>query len=356
MGRRACGGGISLLREALADRGGMTWQEIRRLLESKGLPHDASFDFLVSLACYQSSGTRCSLNRGVLAGIGAYLMWGFFPIYFKSLQSVPALEIMFHRVVWSFLFLILVVLVRKEWLRLKREISRPRVVLLYTLAACLLAANWLVYIYGVNAGQVVETSLGYFINPLMSVALGVVFLRERLRPTQWLPIALAAAGVVYLTLELGKLPWIALALALTFGLYGLMKKVAPLGALHGLTLETGLLLLPGLLYLLALEQSGQSAFAHAGAGVTLLLGLAGVITSVPLLLFATAARSIPLYMVGILQYIAPTCQFLLGVFLYHEPFTQTQLIGFSLIWVALAIYTFEGLLVRRRAAALAAAP
>jgi chloramphenicol-sensitive protein RarD len=294
------------------------------------------------------------LNKGVLAGIGAYLTWGFFPIYFKSLQSVPALEIMFHRVVWSFLFLVLVILARKEWLRWKTEITRPRIVLLYALAACLLAANWLVYIYGVNAGQVVETSLGYFINPLLSVALGVAFLRERLRPAQWLPVALAAAGVIYLTLELGKLPWIALALALTFGLYGLMKKVAPLGALHGLTLETGLLFLPALFYLLALERNSLGAFAHAGAGVTLLLGLAGVITSLPLLLFATAARSIPLYMVGILQYIAPTCQFLLGVFLYHEPFTQIQLIGFSLIWVALAIYTLEGLLVRRRAAVLAA--
>jgi chloramphenicol-sensitive protein RarD len=294
------------------------------------------------------------LNKGVLAGIGAYLTWGFFPIYFKSLQSVPALEIMFHRVVWSFLFLVLVILARKEWLRWKTEITRPRIVLLYALAACLLATNWLVYIYGVNAGQVVETSLGYFINPLLSVALGVAFLRERLRPAQWLPVALAAAGVIYLTLELGKLPWIALALALTFGLYGLMKKVAPLGALHGLTLETGLLFLPALFYLLALERNSLGAFAHAGAGVTLLLGLAGVITSLPLLLFATAARSIPLYMVGILQYIAPTCQFLLGVFLYHEPFTQIQLIGFSLIWVALAIYTLEGLLVRRRAAVLAA--
>jgi chloramphenicol-sensitive protein RarD len=290
------------------------------------------------------------LNKGILAGIGAYIIWGFFPIYFKALQSVSALEIMFHRVVWSFLFLILVVLIRREWPRLKGELSSPKIFLVYTLAACLLAANWLVYIYGVNSGQVVETSLGYFINPLFSVALGVLFLRERLRLTQWLPIALAACGVIYLTLELGKLPWIALALATTFSLYGLLKKVAPLGALYGLTLETAILFIPGLLYLFFLESNNQGAFASAEGSVTILLALAGVITSVPLLLFATAARSIPLYMVGLLQYIAPTCQFLLGVFLYQEPFTQTQLIGFSIIWIALAIYSFEGLIVRRRAA------
>jgi chloramphenicol-sensitive protein RarD len=277
-------------------------------------------------------------------------MWGFFPIYFKALQSVPALEIMFHRVVWSFVFLFMLILVRKEWRGLRSAIRKPKVILIYLLAAGLLGINWLVYIFGVNAGQVVQTSLGYFINPLLSVALGVIFLRERLRPAQWIPVSMASVGVVYLTLQLSALPWIALALAFSFGLYGLVKKTAPLGALHGLTLETAILLLPGLTYLLYLEGNHLGSFGHAGGTVTFLLALAGVITSVPLLMFATAARAIPLYMVGILQYIAPTCQFLLGIFLYDEPFTQVQLIGFGIIWAALAIYSLEGLLVRRRAA------
>jgi len=287
-------------------------------------------------------------NKGILYGIGAYLMWGFFPLYFKALHIVPALEIMFHRVVWCFLFLALVILVKKEWSNLKFELKRPRILPIYALAAVLLAANWLVYIFGINSGQVVETSLGYFINPLFSVALGVIFLREKLRPMQWLPIGLAAAGVIYLTLQFGALPWIALALAFTFGFYGLLKKIAPLGALHGLTLETAILFLPALGYLLFAESQGSAAFGHASWTVTLLLALAGVITAIPLLLFASAARSIPLYMIGILQYIAPTLQFLLGVLVFGEAFTSARVVGFSIIWLALLLYSVESYLVRRR--------
>lgn len=294
-------------------------------------------------------------NKGILYGIGAYLMWGFFPLYFKALQAVPALEIMFHRVVWCFLFLGGVILVKKEWPNLKAELRRPRVLPIYALAAVLLAANWLVYIFGINSGQVVETSLGYFINPLFSVALGVIFLREKLRPMQWLPIALAAAGVIYLTIQYGALPWIALALAFTFGFYGLLKKIAPLGALHGLTLETAILFLPAMGYLLFIESQGSAAFGHASWTVTLLLALAGVVTAIPLLLFAAAARSIPLYMIGILQYIAPTLQFLLGVLVFGEAFTSTRVVGFSIIWLALLIYSVESFLVRRRMAVPAAA-
>jgi chloramphenicol-sensitive protein RarD len=294
-------------------------------------------------------------NKGVLYGIGAYLMWGFFPLYFKALHTVPALEIMFHRVVWCFLFLAGVILVKKEWPNLKTELRRPHVLPIYALAAVLLAANWLVYIFGVNSGQVVETSLGYFINPLFSVALGVVFLREKLRPMQWLPIGLAAAGVIYLTIQYGALPWIALALAFTFGFYGLLKKIAPLGALHGLTLETAILFLPALGYLAFVESQGSAAFGHASWAVTLLLALAGVVTAIPLLLFAAAARSIPLYMIGILQYIAPTLQFLLGVLVFGEAFTSTRLVGFSIIWLALLLYSIESYLVRRRMAVPAVA-
>lgn len=292
-------------------------------------------------------------NKGVLYGIGVYLIWGFFPIYFKSLQIVPALQILLHRVVWSFLFLALVLLLRQGWSQLKNSVHGPRVLGVYTLAAFLLAVNWLTYIYGVNSGQVVETSLGYFINPLVSVALGVILLRETLRPLQWLPVGLAATGVIYLTVQYGALPWIALVLAFTFALYGLIKKVAPLGALHGLTLETAILFLPATGILIYLESQGRGAFGHLGVGTTLLLALAGVITAVPLLMFATAARSIPLTLVGLLQYIAPTVQFLLGVLLYKEPFTSVQLVGFSLIWLALIIYSVEGFLSRRRPSQLA---
>jgi chloramphenicol-sensitive protein RarD len=290
-------------------------------------------------------------NKGILYGVGAYLMWGFFPIYFKALQAVPALEIVTHRVAWSFLFMACLVLLRRGWPDFKAQAIRPKTLLIYALSGVLLGTNWLVYVYGVNARHVVETSLGYFINPLVSVALGVVFLRERLRPAQWLPIGLAAAGVLYLTIQYGAPPWIALTLAFTFGSYGLLKKAAPLGAFHGLTLETAMLFLPSLAYLLYLERQGSAAFVHAGWSTSLLLALSGVLTSLPLLMFGSAARLIPLYMIGLLQYIAPTGQFLLGVLAYGEPFAPARLVGFSIIWAALAIYWLEGWVERRREAA-----
>ena len=288
------------------------------------------------------------MNKGVLAGIGAYLIWGFFPIYLKTLQVVPPLQIMLHRLVWSFLFVMLLILVRKEWQQFRSSIFSSRVLLTYSLTAVLLAANWLIYIYGVNSGQVIETSLGYFINPLINVALGVVILRERLRPMQWLPVGLAAIGVLYLTLQYGSLPWIALALAFSFGLYGLIKKVAPLGSLHGQSLETGILFVPAVIYLFFAQSQGFGAFGHQGLSVTLLLAFAGIVTALPLLLFGFAARTIPLSLLGILQYIAPTIQFLLGVYLYQEPFTTTRLIGFAFIWIALLIFTLEGVYARRK--------
>jgi chloramphenicol-sensitive protein RarD len=238
---------------------------------------------------------------------------------------------------------------------LQASIRKPHVLLVYSMSALLLGTNWLIYIYGVNSGQVVETSLGYFINPLLSVALGVIFLRERLRAMQWVPIGLAALGVLYLTLQYGSLPWIALALAFSFGMYGLLKKIAPLGALHGLSLETGILFLPALSYLLYAESQASGSFGHLGLDVTLLLAFSGVITALPLLMFARAARAIPLVLVGILQYIAPTVQFLLGVFLYQEPFTFTRLLGFAIIWLALFIFTLEGMYEwRKRTSSVAA--
>lgn len=289
-------------------------------------------------------------NKGILLGAGAYAMWGVFPVYFKALQAVPALEILFHRVVWSFLFLVIVVLARGNWRGLKSAASPPRVLTIYTLAAVLLAGNWLIYVWGVNSGHIVETSLGYFINPLFSVAMGVFLLREKLRPMQWVPVGLAAMGVLYLTIQYGSLPWIALGLTFTFGLYGLIKKTAPLGALRGVTLETGILFLPSLAYLFFLDSQGSAAFGHAGLTITLLLAMVGVVTALPLLMFASSARLIPLWLLGLLQYIAPTGQFLIGVFVYDEPFSSVQLVGFSIIWMALLLFTLEGFYHRRKRA------
>ncbi len=233
----------------------------------------------------------------------------------------------------------------------RAAISSPRVLLIYAAAAILLAINWLTYVWAVNAGFIVETSLGYFINPLLSMVLGVVILRERLRPWQWVPVGLAAAGVVYLTIAYGSLPWIGLILAFSFGLYALIQKVAPLGSLHSVTLETGLLFIPALCYLLFTEANGSGAFLHSTPVASLLMVGAGVITAVPLLMFAAATQRIPLSLVGVLQYIAPTMYFLIGVLLYGEPLTLERLIGFVIIWLALAIFAVEGFLYHKPAAA-----
>lgn len=288
------------------------------------------------------------MNKGVIYGLGAYLLWGFFPIYFKLLQSVPAMEILGNRILWSFIFLAGLITLRKEWTSLRGLALKPRTLLIYTLSSCLLAVNWLIYVWGVNSGYIVETSLGYFINPLLNVLLGVFFLREKLRPLQWLPIGLATLGVIYLTVNYGQLPWIALALAFSFGLYGLVKKTAPLGSLYGLTVETGILFLPaGLYLLLAASRFGGTSGGYSPLTYILLAG-AGVITSIPLLMFGAAARRIDLSLMGILQYVAPTCQFLLGVLVYGEPFTRERLVGFSFIWLALIIFWVEGTLLQRK--------
>ncbi len=288
------------------------------------------------------------MKKGILFGIGAYALWGLFPIYWKLLQHVPALQLLGHRIGWSFLLLLAVIFVTRQWTDFRARLDR-RTFLIYSLAALLIGVNWLTYVWAVNAGHIVETSLGYFINPLLSVLLGVVFLRERLRPIQWIPVGLATAGVLYLTFVYGKLPWIALTLAFTFGLYGLVKKLAPLGSLYGLTFETGILFLPALAYLMISETNGTGAFLRTGLTSDLLMFGAGVVTTIPLLLFASAARSIPLTIVGLLQYIAPTLQFLLGVLVYKEPFDQTRLIGFSVVWIALIVFWVENYLAHRAA-------
>jgi chloramphenicol-sensitive protein RarD len=287
------------------------------------------------------------MNKGIWYGIGAYVTWGLFPIYWKWLHHVPAQQLISHRVLWSFLLLFVFIVASRQWNVFRAAALKPRVLRIYLVAAALLGVNWLVYIWAVNAGFIVEVSLGYYINPLLNVLMGVLFLRERLRPLQWVPIGLAAVGVLYLAFAYGSLPWIALTLAFSFGAYGLVKKTAPLGSLYGLTLETGLLFLLALLYLLYSETTGQGAFLHTGAISDVLLVGAGPVTTIPLLMFASAARRIPLSLVGILQYIAPTLQFLLGVLVYGEPFSHTQLIGFGIVWVALILFGLEGFLAHR---------
>ncbi len=286
------------------------------------------------------------MKKGILFGIGAYVMWGFFPIYWKLLHVVPALQLLGHRIGWSFLLLVGVILATRQWADFRSKIN-GRTLLIYSAAALLIGVNWLTYVWAVNANFIVETSLGYFINPLLSVLLGVIILREKLRTFQWIPILLAAAGVIYLTVIYGKLPWIALTLAFSFGLYGLVKKLAPLGSLQGLTLETGILFLPALFYLLFSEINGTGAFLHGDSLTSLLLFGAGVVTTIPLLMFASAARQIPLTVVGLLQYIAPTLQFLLGVLVYKEPFNRSHLIGFGIIWTALIFFWVESYLAHR---------
>ena len=288
------------------------------------------------------------MKKGILFGIGAHTLWGFFLVYWKLLHGIPALQLLGHRIIWSFLLLMVVLLVTRQWGDFRRNFNL-RTILIYTIAALLIGGNWLTYVCAVNANLVVETSLGYFINPLLSVLLGVIILREKLRPFQWIPILLAFAGVIYLTVIYGKLPWIALTLAFTFGLYVLVKKLAPLGSLHGLTLETGILFLPALIYLTFSELNGTGAFMHTNNAADLLLFGAGVVTTIPLLMFASAARQIPLTVIGLLQYIAPTIQFLLGVLIYKESFDQIRLIGFSIIWIALIIFWVESYMVHRAA-------
>ncbi len=282
------------------------------------------------------------MNTGPWYAIGAYATWGLLPVYLKWLQHVPASQLMCHRVLWSWIMLCGVILVSRQWRAFYGALRTPRVAKVYFAAAMLIGVNWLVYVWAANSGFIIELSLGYFIGPLVSVLLGVVLLRENLRLWQWVAIGFATAGVLYLTLAYGHLPWIALTLAFSFGTYGLVKKIAPLGSLYGLTLETGILLVPALLYLLYSNSIGQGAFLHTGVDSDVLLVGTGVVTAVPLLMFATAAPRIPLSLLGVLQYIAPTLQFLLGALVYKEPFTYSQFIGFASVWVGLIIFGAEG--------------
>ncbi|MEA3337402.1 MAG: EamA family transporter RarD [Chloroflexota bacterium] len=288
------------------------------------------------------------MRQGTLAAAVAYILWGLLPIYWKAVSAVPALELLGHRIVWSLVVVLVLLLLRRNWQWLDQARARPAMLLPFVVTAALLAANWFTYIWATNNNHIVEASLGYFINPLLNVLLGLVFLRERLRPGQWLAVAIAAVGVSYLVFNIGGLLWVSFTLALTFGFYGLLRKIAPLGSLEGLTVEMSVLFLPALLLLFSLQQAGTGAFGHASPAFQLLLAMSGVITAAPLLCFAFAAKRVTMTTLGILQYIAPTLQFMLGVFVYGEVFPPERLVGFAIIWTALLVYSVESLQNRRR--------
>ena len=293
-------------------------------------------------------------RTGVAAGLGAYVLWGAFPLYFPLLEPAGGLEIVAHRIAWSLLFVGLLLTVRRNWGHVRAVAGQPRSLLVLAAAAVLIAVNWLVYVFAVNSGHVVEASLGYFINPLVSVVLGVVVFRERLRRLQWVAVAIAVVAVVVLTVDYGHPPWIALALAVSFGLYGLMKKLVRVEAAPGLFVETAVVVVPALVVIGVLEASGDAAFAHEGAGNALLLASSGVATAVPLLLFAAATRRVPLSTVGLLQYVTPLLQLSIGVFVNGEPMPPARLAGFAVVWLALAVFTVDSLRqarTNRRAAA-----
>lgn len=292
------------------------------------------------------------MNTGILYAALAYIAWGLFPLYFKQVADVPSLEVVMHRTLWSLVFVFGVLMVRRQWSWMGAVLRQPKVLVAFALSAMLLSGNWLTYVWAVQHQHVVDASLGYFILPLVNVALGFVFLRERPRPGQWLAVAVAAAGVLWLAVQAGRLPWIALVLALSFGFYGLLRKVAVLGPLEGLALETIVLAPVAALVLGWWAWQGEGALVQGSPATLGWLLLAGPMTAIPLLLFAAGARLIPMSTLGILQYISPSLQFALGVWLFNEPFEPARMVGFVLIWAALLVYTLEGWWMRRQVAAI----
>ena len=285
---------------------------------------------------------------GTVAGVAAYSLWGVFPLVFHLLRSVGAGEILMHRIIWSFVVVVCLLVVRRERHWLAEVTSRPGALPRLTVAAVLIATNWLVYIWAVNNDHVIEAALGYYVNPLISVALGVVVLGERLRRLQVVALCFGAAAVVVLTVAYGRVPWIALVLACSFGGYGFLKKAVPVGAVTSVAVETLVLLPAALGGLVVLTATGEAAFLHGSAGRDVLLVGLGVVTAVPLLLFGTAARRIPLSLLGLLQYLTPTLQLLCGVAVFHEPLPPERLAGFVLVWVALAVLAADAVGSRRR--------
>jgi chloramphenicol-sensitive protein RarD len=289
-----------------------------------------------------------SARSGLLFALAAYLLWGFFPVYWKLLEGVDATEILGHRIVWSLGFVLAILAARRQWGWVRPLARDPRTVAIYAGAACMVAANWTLYIWAVNSGHVIETSLGYFINPLINVLFGALLFGERLRVAQRWAVGLAAAGVLYLTVAHGRPPWISLALASSFAMYGVLKKKGSLGSVQSLAVETAALFVPALAWLAWLDHRGTGHFGHASTSTEVLLALTGVVTALPLVFFGSAVRRLTLTTLGLMQYIAPTIQFLLGVFLYKEPFTRARAVGFVVIWAGLIVDSAESLITHRR--------
>ena len=300
---------------------------------------------------------QADTRRGLWMAIASFVLWGVMPLYWHALKAVPSLQIVMHRIVWSTVFVAgYLTWQRRDWLR--AALSKPRMAWMLALSGVLIAFNWGLYIWAVNAGHVVESSLGYFINPLVSVLFGVVFLRERLTPLQWVSVALATAGVLWLTLQYGRPPWIALGLALSFALYGLIRKLAAVDAIAGLGVESVYLFGPALAVLLWSEMHGggfvpMHGMPGWGFGLDLMLVFGGALTALPLIGFAYAVRRAPLSVVGLLQYISPTLQFLIGVLLLGEAFDRDRAVGFVFIWIALVLFAGQGLWRSRRREAIA---
>jgi chloramphenicol-sensitive protein RarD len=292
-----------------------------------------------------------SLSRqGFAAAVGAFLIWGFFPLYLAELKHISALEITAHRVAWSFFFVLAWMAARGELGKLREAVARPGVLGRLALTAFLVTINWLAFVWGVNNARTVEVSLGYYINPLFNVVLGILVLSERLNRMQWIAVALAVIGVTHLTLEAGHLPWIALTLATSFSLYGFIRKTANVEALPGLAIEMTILAPLAVGFLIWCETAGTGAFAHSSTWIHVLLIVSGVVTALPLYLFAYGARRIPYSTIGILQFIGPSLQLACAVFVFGEPFDHGRLLGFVLIWAALAVYAADGLWRSRPAA------
>ncbi len=286
-------------------------------------------------------------RRGLLYGVAAYTLWGAFPLYWPLLEPAGAPEILAHRVLWSFVVLAAMVVVFRRTSQFRALFRSPRTAGLLAVAAALVSLNWLTYIWAVNNDHVVESSLGYFINPLVSVVMGILVFGERLRRWQWLAVGVASFAVVVLTIDYGRLPWVALVLACSFGTYGLAKKLAGVDAIESLTFETMLAAPFAAAYVGWLAAQGSLVFLTEGVGHALLLSTTGLVTAVPLICFGAAAVRIPLVTIGLLQYLAPTFQFILGVWIFHEPMPTSRWIGFMLVWAALAIFTAEALANRR---------
>ncbi|MBM7456228.1 chloramphenicol-sensitive protein RarD [Oceanisphaera litoralis] len=287
-------------------------------------------------------------TQGAIFALGAYFLWGIAPMYFKQLLHVPAYEILSHRVIWSFLLLLALLSGLGYWPRVRAMLRKSRHLLLLVISSTIIGLNWLVFIWAVNNDHMLDASLGYYINPLFNIVLAMLFLGERFRPMQWLAVGLAGSGVVIQLLVFGSLPWVALVLAISFGFYGLIRKKVPVDPFTGLMLETLVLLPVAIIYLWGFADSATSQMSGNSLNTNLWLIAAGIVTTAPLLLFAGAAKRLRLSTLGFFQYLGPSLMFLLAVLLYDEPFTQDKVITFALIWVALVVYTLDGVRQRRR--------